>query len=371
MRKVAVFRLKPGMKVARAVYNANQQVLLAAGTVLTSNFIKKLLQLNIPGVYIDDGLLSDVELDDVVSEDTRNRAISYTKKIFHDFYYTRSLSGLKKMEQTVNNILEDLMNNSSLMVNLVDIRSSDEYTFGHSVNTCILSIITGMKMGYTGKALCRLAMGAIMHDLGKTLIPAEILNKAGKLTAEEYAIVKKHTEYGYSILTKTRRFNAVSALIALQHHERYNGSGYPNGLTSDQIHEFSVIVGLADTYDALTSDRVYHTAYTPYEAFEMISAFGDYMFDFNVVKSFLHHVAAYPVGSLVKLSTGEIGAVVQNRPGYSLCPLVRILFTSEHEPLTCPAEIDLASVSNVTIVKVIDNDNELNLLKFKKDSLQR
>ncbi|TYO94940.1 HD-GYP domain-containing protein [Desulfallas thermosapovorans] len=369
MRKLAVYRLKPGMKIARPIYNANQQMLLASGTVLTATFIKKLEKLNIPAVYIDDDLLPGVEINDVVSDNTRYRAINYTKKIFHDFHYTRSLSGLDGMERVVNNILDDLLDNPTIMVNLVDIRSTDEYTFGHSVNTCILALITGLKMGYNESALKQLAMGAIMHDLGKTLVPVKILNKPGKLTAEEFDIIKKHSEYGYSVLKKARHFNAISALVALQHHERYNGSGYPHGLSGRQIHDFAAIVGLVDMYDALTADRVYRRAYPCHEAFEMLSAFGDYMFDYNIVKSFLHHVAAYPISSVVKLSTGEIGVVMENRPGFSLCPVVNIMFTAENEKLKYPVKLDLSTTPNVTIVSVIDDD-EFNKLMDNKTGRQ-
>lgn len=363
MRKVATIKLKPGMKVGSSVFNANGQLLLAAGAILNDKFIKKLGQLNVPAIYIDDGFLPDVEIDDIISERTRTKAIQETKKMFQDFNYTKKFSGIDKMQSLVNNIIDEVLNNKTTMVNLVDIRCADEYTFGHSVNTCILSLITAAHMGFNHNSLRHLAMGALMHDLGKTLIPPEILNKPKQLTQEEFNIIQKHSEKGYEILTDNKNFSRISSLVVLHHHERYNGSGYPAGLKGKEINQFAAIVGLVDMYDAITADRVYRRAYSTNEAYEMISAMGDSMFDFEIVEAFLNHVAAYPVGSLVKLNTGEIGVVVENRPGYSLRPKIRILFSSLNQPLASQYEIDLAMTTNIAVTNLIEDENELMLLK--------
>ncbi|WP_027364170.1 HD-GYP domain-containing protein [Desulfotruncus alcoholivorax] len=365
MRRVPTKKLKPGMKVGRSVINANEQVLLAAGTILTETFIARLQKLNIPSIYVDDGFLPDLQYNDVISEKVRYKAIQQTKKIFHDFRYTKNLVGLDKIESIVDDLVDELLNNKNIMVNLVDIRSNDEYTFGHCVNTCILSMITALRLGYSTNSIRLLAIGAILHDLGKTLIPLEVLNKPGKLTAEEYHLVKKHSEYGFELLCQNTQFQNASKLVVLHHHERYNGTGYPHGLARNQIPQNSAIVGLADMYDALTADRVYRSAYLPHEAFEMLSASGDYLFEFDIVKAFLHHVAAYPIGSLVKLNTGEIAVVIQNRPGFSLRPKLRVLFLSNNEPCTDQFEIDLAEVHNKTITQVLNDTVDLDLLKNK------
>lgn len=365
MLKIPVSKLKPGMKLGRAIINAHEQVLLAEGTILSQKFINRLLKLNIPSVYIDEGFLPDVQVEDVISEKTRYRAIQLTRQIFCDSYHARSLVGLDRMESIINNIIEELLNNKNIVVNLADIRSNDEYTFGHCVNTCVLSLITAITMGYTRRQLYMLAVGAILHDLGKTLIPPEILNKPAKLNREEMCLIKKHPEYGFWLLDRNDQISKASKLAVLHHHERYNGTGYPLGLQGDQIPEFSTIVGIADMYDALTADRVYRKAFSPHEAYEMLAASGDYLFDFNVVKSFLYHITAYPVGSLIKINTGEIGVVVANRPGYSLRPRIRILFTPTCEPVIRTYEIDLAGVHTITITQVITDDAEIGRLKLK------
>jgi len=363
MRKVSVDRLKSGMKVGRSVFNAHGQILLAQGIILNDRFIKKLAHLAIPAVYIDDGFLSDLQVDDVVSEKTRYQTIELTKKVFQDFQYTRSLIGLDKVEKAVGLLINELLENDTLMVNLVDIRGLDEYTYGHSVNTCILSLITAIHMGYKEKNLQLLAMGAILHDLGKTLVPQDILNKPGKLTDAEFELIKTHSEFGYRLLSENKGLNSISSTVAWQHHERYNGSGYPQGLAGNMIHEFSFIVGVADVYDALTADRVYRKAIPPHEAFEMLAGTGDYLFDYRVVKAFLYHVAAYPVGSLVKLNNRQTGVVLKNRPGYPLRPIVRILFNDQDEPVLNPYELNLGEYTNFSIINVIKDDSVLELYK--------
>jgi len=365
MRKVPVDRLKPGMKVGHSVNNANGQVLLTPGSVLNVKFIKRLSLLGIPAVYIDDGFLSDLQVEDVVTESTRYHAIELTKKVFRDFRYTRSLTGLDKIEKAADLIIKELLENNTLMVNLADIRSLDEYTFGHSVNTCILALITAIHMGYNEKKLKMLAIGAILHDLGKILVPQEILNKPGKLTDEEYELIKTHSEFGHRLLAADKNFDSVSSMVALQHHERYNGSGYPQGLIGDQIHQFSSIVGIADVYDALTADRVYRKSVSAHEAFEMMAGTGDYLFDYEVVKAFLYHVAAYPVGSLVKLNNGQTGVVLKNKPGLPLRPLVRVLFNDRDEPMANPYGLDLGEHLSFSIVSIIEDECVLEVYKQK------
>ena len=364
MRKVPTSVLKPGMKTGRPIYNASGQVLLNSGVVLTERFIHRLKMLGVPAVYIDDGFLPDIEINDVISEETRVQAVARVKALLAEQERRRSpvgraIIGVKDLYSTVNDIIDELLSNRSLMVNMVDIRCLDEYTFGHSVNVCVLAIITGITMGFSRQKLFHLGMGALLHDIGKIGVPLEILNKPGPLTREEFEIVKKHCAYGAAILEKDRHAGPLCRLVALQHHERYGGQGYPAGLAGDEIHLFARITGMVDTYDALTADRVYRRAFPPHEAYEMIAASGNYLFDFEVVKSFLHNVAAYPLGSLVRLSSGETGVVVETVRGYSLYPRVRILFDADGAPLPAPYEIWLGEHRRLVVREVIQDYWEL------------
>ena len=157
------------------------------------------------------------------------------------------------------------------------------------------------------------------------------------------------------MLIKQAGFDAaIVSAVALQHHERYNGEGYPRGLKGERIHEFARIVAVADTYDAITSNRVYKKASLPHEAYEMLAGSGNSVFDFKVVKSFLHNIAAYPAGTFVQLSTGELGAVVETFKGHSLRPRVRVLFAPDGEKMKISYEVNLNEQPELNIVKVVN-----------------
>ncbi|SHE90771.1 HD-GYP domain-containing protein [Desulforamulus putei] len=356
MRRVSLQHVKPGMKVGRPVFNSNGQVLLNAGVILNERYIARLRLLGIPSLYIDDGLLPDIQVDDVISDETRIKAVKQVK----DLLKTHSLSlgsNVKEMERvysTINEIIDQLLNNNKLMVELIDIRSLDDYVFAHSVNVCVLALMTGIFLGYERPKLFHLGMGALLHDIGKILVPKEILNKPGPLTEEEYNIVKKHPEYGLQILSKNPHVSSLSRLVVYQHHERYCGTGYPQGLKDLEIHEFAQITGMVDMYDALTADRVYRKAFPPHEAYEMIAGAGDYLFSYHIIEPFLANIAAYPAGTVVELSSREIAVVVCTTKGFSLYPRVRLLYDKARKPVTDLIEIELSDYRNVVISRVVD-----------------
>lgn len=360
MRKVGVDYLKPGMNVARTVYSSEGYVLLNVGMILKERYIEQLKSFNIPAIYVEDNLAPDVEVEDVISEQTRMQAVRTVKEVFRNMNL-RVNSGHslvleeEKLAGAVQDIIKDLLNSKNLVVNLVDIRATDSYTFGHSVNVCVLSVLTGIALKLTQKQLTYLGMGALMHDIGKIMVPAEILNKPGTLTAPEYAVIQRHSEFGFNILSKQREMNSLAAKIAIQHHERYDGSGYPQGLKDQEIHLFARIVGMVDVYDALTADRIYRKGYLPHEAYEFLAGAGGSLFDYELVKEFLSYIAAYPAGTIVKLNTGEIGVVIDTPQGLTTRPVVRVLFDEGHI-LEEPYEIKLAEKMRVLVTEVITGE---------------
>lgn len=355
MRRVSIDNLKPGMRVGRAVRNSNGQVLLNVGVILNEKYIKRLVLLGIPALYIEDDFLPDINIDDVISEQTRFKAISQVKNLLQA--HTKSLGGSRhdnaNINSTVNEIIDQLLTNTHLIVNLIDIRTMDDYIFAHSVNVCVLALMTGVSLGYERPKLVHLGMGALLHDIGKIYVPKEILDKPGSLTDDEYNMVKKHPEIGSKLLSKNPRVSSLSKMVVHQHHERYCGQGYPQGLKDSEIHEFAQITGMVDMYDALTADRVYRKAFPTHEAFEMISASGDYLFSYSIVQPFLSNIAAYPAGTLVELSSGEIAVVMSTAKGISLYPKVRILYDAQKKPLSNIIEIELLDYRSVVISRVL------------------
>lgn len=377
MRRISTLALYPGLEVARPVFNKSGQALLKSGTRLTERFIGRLKTMGIPAIYVEDGLFPDIEVEDVISEETRSAAVGLVKNLVGD--QVNELGGVvkkaiilnKDLTNTISNIVDQLMMYRNVMVNLFDIRTFDEYTFNHSVNVCVLSVLTGIALGYSRDRLSVLAMGSLLHDLGKTQVPREILNKPSELTEEEFGQVKKHCQLGFEIIKNSNITDIVAASISLQHHERYDGQGYPNQLKEKKIHEFSRVVGIVDTYDAVTSHRVFRRAIPPHEAYEFISGAGGHLFDYEITKAFLSHIPAYPVGTIVVLNTNEVGAVVENIRGYSRFPKVRILFDPYGKYITNFKEVWLARDTGYFIVRTVEDvrdafqdRSKVNLLDF-------
>lgn len=360
MRKIAVWALQPGMKVGKAVYDSNGKLLLNEGIALKDKYIFRLRQMGVPAIYIKDDLLEDVVVEDVILDKTRMEATRMVKNIMQDAEQnsknkgTRLILPEKDIKKAINNITNDLINNTNIVVNLTDIRTADNYTFGHSVNVAVLSIMTGISIGLSRHNLQILGVGAILHDLGKVKIPPVILNKKGKLTPEEFEIVKKHPSFGLEIYEKQSNLHDLSGKVIYQHHERINGKGYPQGLLEDDIHHFAKITAVADVYDALVACRPYRNAFLPHQAIELLCSKTN-EFDVEVIRSFINHVAAYPVGTTVQLSSGEIGVVVHNTAGFPLRPRVRIFYNNS--PVSEPYEVDLREKMDIVISTVIPDDD--------------
>jgi HD-GYP domain-containing protein (c-di-GMP phosphodiesterase class II) len=243
-------------------------------------------------------------------------------------------------------MVEEILQNSKTMVNIVDLRTYDDYTYSHSLNVSVLSVVMGTMLGLKKKQLNDLAVSALVHDIGKVFIDKNIVNKPAKLTAEEFLEMKKHSEKGYQYLKEHSRFSKIILHGVLEHHEQYKGEGYPGGLQGDAICLFGRIICVADVYDALTSDRPYRRAMIPSDAIEYIMGGYETMFDPMIVDVFIKKVAAYPVGTCVALSNGQTGIVIKNNEGFGLRPVIRII---ENAVLTDQV-IDLMSY---------DNDNDI------------
>lgn len=353
MRKLPVQFLQPGMRVARAVYNQNGQVLLNAGVVLRPRFIQALEKLDVSSIYIDDQDLENVEIIEAISESTRLEATRLVRDLMEGLKGGRPvIIEAGRVNRVIGHMIDDLLQRRDLMLDLSDIRVTDDYTFSHSVNVCVLSLLTGLTLSYSRPKLEQLGMGAILHDLGKTRVPEHILNKPGPLTPEEFAQIKRHTIDGFALLSE-QNLPGNAARVALEHHERYNGEGYPQGLQGTEIHDYARVVGIADVYDALTTDRVYRKAYPPNEAYELIAGSGNHAYDYRMVTAFLSNVAAYPVGTYVQLNTGEIGIVTGTPPRQSQRPNVRILYDPCGQRMRVPYEVALAEEMSLGISQII------------------
>lgn len=359
MRKISLDGAETGMILAKPIVGCQGQMLLQEGVELRPQYIVYLKRLGIDSIYIKDSRLADIELNDIIAEETRGEARALVKEIMQDFrspsYANKGLVVKdEKIKAVVGKILDELLENKDMVIHLQDIRAQGDYVFAHSVQCGIMATLTATKMGYKYDTLRSLAVGAILHDIGLLYVPEQLLQKPGPLTIDEYETIKQHPLYGYEIYKRSPLYSSVAGVVIVQHHERYNGSGYPKGLEGNAIHPLAQIVALSDIYDALTSHRPYRPAYSPHKAVEMLLGFGD-MFQMDLLQAFLNSIAAYPIGTHVVLNNGESGLVIDCKPGLPLRPVVRVLYTGEDlAPHPRPYDIDLGLVLDLNITGVKD-----------------
>ncbi len=338
MRYVGAKDLKAGMILSSNLYDDNEQVLLRANTQLSDSFITRIQKLQFDGVYVYEN--GDVEnVKSIVSDETRMKAINKLRKLDIDACMFLA-----------NSIVNEIQSSDSLIVEQVSLSSYDSYTYVHSVNVDVLSVIIGIGMGLKNSELELLSQGALMHDIGKCDVPVEILNKPAKLTKEEYEEMKNHPLYGLKRLrdrvdTGAEEVAAVVKNAVYSHHENWDGSGYPRGLQGEGIHKFARIIHVADVYDALTVKRAYKDAMNPADAIEYIMANSGTMFDIDVINTFLKYVAPYPLGCKVLMSNGLQGIVMENDEKNLSRPKVK---------LQNGAVIDMMKKLDVTVIRILD-----------------
>lgn len=362
MQRISLHNLKPGMVVARNIYSADGQLMLCADVTLTAAYIKRLLQLEIASVYIKHASFPDLEMPEILREETRVQTTKNIKKVFENVQICNKLE-LSALQPTIQTIVAEITRNRNAMIHLTDVRLYDDYTFAHSVNVCALATMIAVTRDYTPARLGELALGALLHDIGKTLVPLNILNKPGKLSDDEFMIMRTHSEAGFELLRKScAEMSVVPMHVAYQHQERYDGKGYPRGLKEGQIHEYARIVAIADVYDALTSDRPYRKAMLPHQAYEILLASSGTHFDSELLQSFLNHVAIYPVGSTVQLNTGEFGVVTSVPSGLPFLPVIQLIADANKQKLTAGQQLKLAECPGRCIRRVLTEEDVLSLL---------
>lgn len=345
MRNVPIESIRDGLVLGKTIYNSEGIPLLKSGAIITTGIRKKLRELNLDYIYVVDQY-SKLEIKNIVKPDFKEKATKLIKETFNNVNRLNissfNLSSnntnnstddeyLKSIPLLAERLIEDILSNNNVLVSLVDIKSLDTYTYEHSLNVAIISLVMGISLKLNQEDLLNLCIGALLHDIGKVFIPNEITTKEGPLTYEEYEIMKTHPEKGYNYLKDKSFIHSHSRMIVLQHHERFDGFGYPNKLDSNKINTLARIVSIADVYDALTSNRSYRPALCASDALEYIMSNGCTMFDFNIVKVFSKVIVPFPFGTIVNLSNGDIGIVQETLPNFPLRPNIKILQSSDKE----------------------------------------
>lgn len=332
-------QLKPGMKLDHPVVDRLGRNLVARGAALDDYMIDSMLKLGIMSVYVqeivDDETTEKLEISPEAEKNieklrTDDRAkvtlsASIRERVSTGIQFIYNNTESDEMTAATESIADDLMasinSNDAIAIDISALKTSDEYTFKHSVDVATISMIVAKQQGLSPSEIREIGVCGLLHDIGKTKIPNEILNKPGRLDDNEFAIMKQHSVYGYNMVKDRPEFGPGICLGVLQHHEKINGHGYPLGATANKICPYARILSVADIYDALVTERPYKKAYSQRDAVEMIMSMTMEL-DIQAMKSFLESMILYPVDSIVELSNGEKARVVKNVPHYILRPTV-------------------------------------------------
>lgn len=258
---------------------------------------------------------------------------------------------LAKTSPVVENITESIFRNKDAFISLSRIKKKDDYTFQHSVSVCALLVAFCRAMEYEGAVIREAGTGGLLHDVGKMKVPDSILNKPGPLIDSEFAIMKSHAAVGRELLKQTPGMPETAILITGQHHERYDGTGYPDKIKRDEISQLGQMASIVDVYDALTSNRVYHKGMEPTAALKKLFEWSKFHFNPELVQHFICLIGIYPVGSLVRLESGMLGVVVSPGSDKLLRPVVRAVFDIKKERPVTPRDIDLATQPGDSILQ--------------------
>ena len=357
-------QLTVGMVTAQSIFNEKGAPFLVRGTPLTDRYIYRLRQLSVPELHVT-SLSADFQLPpppDVIEERTRVQAVDSVAETFRQAEVNGQFD-MDLMEQCADLLVRDIMTKKKNLVQITDIRLHDSYTFSHSVNVAVLATMLGNLCGYSKSKLQVITLGGLLHDIGKLAVPTPILNKTSSLTADEFKIIRRHPSEGRKILKELNSpIASILAIIAVQHHEHLDGSGYPYHVRGKSIHPYSRITAIADVYDALTSARSYKRAYKPNVVYQMMMKNSPGHFDMDRLRLFFDNVAIYPVGTVMKTQLGY--AIVKKVVfGHTLAPIVVVFADKNGNLLPKPFGVNLAHCRRDAIHYVMDDVELLNFIR--------
>ena len=353
MININISKAKTGMVLAKAVYNKEGKLLLEKGKELQEIYIENFKKHNIKDICIYNRVNRKVIKDDYINTELTNRTLNIIKKSYINLRISQKID-IQEIENIVLEIVEDLSSREFFILSENIMKSIDEYNYNHSINVCILSLVLGIALKFNKAELKKLGTGALLHDIGKIKISHKILNKPDLLTDTEYQEIQKHPLFGYEMAKDMEGISKESMWVIRDHHERYDGKGYPNRISGKNIHIYPKIVAICDVYDALTSNRVYRKGIPPNQAIEYLISMGNHQFDYELVRIFIKQICVYPVGTIVRLATGEEAQVIKNHENWPTRPIVRVIKNKKGEPLDIAKEIDLTKQLDNHVVDILN-----------------
>ena len=356
MRFIRLDSCDEGMILGKSIYGQNGLILLKFGTPLKQSHIDSLIRLGYTGIYIEDELSKDIIIPEIIRPETNNRAQQAIRELFNgsvfaELYNTAVM--VKEVENVLEEIISQIVVNKSMVANVNSLKKYDDYTHQHCVDVGILSIILGQELRLSRNELISLGKAAFFHDIGKMFVQKNILNKPERLTPDEFEEIKKHSQYGHDCIKDVLKQPEPIYKSVLHHHERFDGSGYPNNVLSDDIPLFAKIIAVTDVYNAITSKRPYKNEVIATEAYEYIVGNAGKYFDGSVVNAFVKKIPPFAAGMIVHLSDNKRAIVVENRADAMMRPLVRLIDGAEPGK---SAYLDLALNEEMRKITIVGNE---------------
>lgn len=365
MQRLALDFVRPDMILARDVYDQDGAIMVAAGTKLTERLLARLRSREIGSVFVRNPRIKLPDISNTLQDETRSRARWMVEQTFSVIKQAGRITLSADEETIVHAIVKESTQDPRVGLHMAHINRHSQDVLSHSVNVSILSTATGLALGINDSAdLHDLALAALLHDIGQLMIPQDILRRQSALNPQELAIFREHTNWGFTLLRQASNLPACVACVALEHHEHADGSGYPRQCTVNMLHPYSRIVAAVNSYEnicATTQTRNGHHACAAYE--NLMSGAGS-AFSLDVAKALLSRLPMYPVGMLVELTDGSIGAVVGVSPALPHRPELRILTDTRGNLLPQPFILDLAAIAHQTlfISEVLDDAKAANFI---------
>ncbi len=349
MRRISAQHAKPGMILSRSVYDSRGNEVIETSTQLTQDLLDALSSRGVGQIIIDDWRVADVPVQPLFSSELEASATQALHELMTESHGSRSIDDtlLQRVENSIYAMTRELFPEVIGEVNTSGCLSIEDYRYVQPVRVAGLSLLLGKRAGYGFSELASLGIAAMLKDIGYVLLPQRIEQIPEPLPGKVLQAIQKHPQLGTEILGQYERFGHFEAEAIVQHHERWDGSGYPGGLVGSDITAFARILAIADTYFELVSRRPNRRAFMPHEAAEYITACSGKLFDPVLVTLFATQVTFYPTGLTVQLNTGELGIVSGGSPECKGRPVVRICFDRRHEAVENPYDIDLAEAEHV------------------------
>jgi putative nucleotidyltransferase with HDIG domain len=356
MRKISVHDLRPGMKVVALdmPWLLQSTVYAAGGSIESAEQIAKIIADGFTETFIEevDGTDDSKDLDEILTSPEQPSSLFNAQSLIPKLAIEEELpaareayenaigfatrapalvtrpSGVLSMseaENVLHGMMDSMDRNHNAFMGIIKLRSRDDYAYTHSVNVAAMATLFAKHLGFPADSARRIGMAGLLHDLGKSFIPDEIIHSPKRLNQEQFAIMKQHPELGYRQVRNIEGLYEEITQGILEHHERFDGRGYPKGLKAEEISLVGRILGIVDTYDAMTSSRVFKDPMLPHKALAILYTMRNESFQTEILEQFIRFQGIYPVGSIVELDSGWRGVVVEANPLKPLCPKVVLL----------------------------------------------